>query len=158
MELLVFYTANENLDILVHPMHYELDKSLKEAYERFSYSHPNMKDFEYDIVEESVLPDIKYKDGLKGSKAEGVWLDDEKYFKNSDIKAKTIEKLKNETADELSKTDYKVLKYVEGHLSNDEYESMKVIRQKRRDKYNNIETKIIKAKTIAEFEEIVNGQ
>jgi hypothetical protein len=70
------------------------------------------------------------------------------------LRNQKIFKLKNIVSNELAKTDYKIWKYQEGQLTNEEYETVKGLRQKIRNKYNETESKILIAETIAELEKL----
>lgn len=70
------------------------------------------------------------------------------------LKNQKIFKFKNRVSAELSKTDYKIWKYQEGQLSLDEYENVKGVRQTIRDKYNEIEAKVLTAESIEELEKL----
>jgi hypothetical protein len=72
------------------------------------------------------------------------------------LQNQTIFKLKNKVSVELAKTDYKIWKYQEGQLNNEEYETIKISRKAIRDKYNETEAKILTAETIAELEKLEN--
>jgi hypothetical protein len=71
-----------------------------------------------------------------------------------DFKQQKINALKRNTFNELSKTDYKILKHVEGKLSDEDYESEKINRQAIRDKFNDMESKISSVKTLEELNNI----
>ena len=70
------------------------------------------------------------------------------------LKNQKIFKFKNRVSAELSKTDYKIWKYQEGQLSLDEYENVKGVRQTIRNKYNEIEAKVLTAESIEELEKL----
>ena len=70
------------------------------------------------------------------------------------LQKQKIAQAKKKVSQDLSETDYKILKFLEGKLTLNEYESVKEQRQKLRDQYNELERKILEAQMPADLQKL----
>lgn len=94
----------------------------------------------YIEVEDPYLIKCSYDKIIKGKLVK-----DEVSYNNYLENQKSINDIQTqifEVEHQLSSTDYKILKYIEGNLSEEEYSSIKVIRQQYRDTINKLKSSL----------------